>query len=89
MTQPLNHPLIFHSAIPVAESTVSHPRRLEDVISTPPAQPGVIAWLVARIRNYLAVRRTLRALDELSWEQLKDIGYRRVPGERPRYERLP
>lgn len=89
MTQPLNHLLLFHSASPLASDVAPRPQGLEDVLATPPAGPGIFAWLVTRIRHYLAVRRTLRALDDLSWEQLKDIGYRRVPGDGPRYERLP
>jgi uncharacterized protein YjiS (DUF1127 family) len=33
-------------------------------------------------------RRDRRALEGLSEEQLKDIGFRRVPGDPPHYHRL-
>ena len=54
-----------------------------------PARPSLVARLAARVRQYRAVRRTQRALDRLSQEQLKDIGYRRVPDTWSKYERLP
>ena len=61
----------------------------EPVSGHDPVTPGVFARLAARIRQRLAVRRTLRALDRLTHEQLKDIGYRRVPDTFSQYERLP
>jgi uncharacterized protein YjiS (DUF1127 family) len=76
----------FRSARPASAGAV--PRI---TIRTEPERPRLLARLADRIRRYLAVRRTLRALDGLSEEQLKDIGYRRVPGDpsTSRYERLP
>jgi uncharacterized protein YjiS (DUF1127 family) len=61
----------------------------EPVNGHDPVTSGVFARLAARVRQYLAVRRTLRALDRLSQEQLKDIGYRRFPDTWSKYERLP
>lgn len=43
-----------------------------------PAWPGWPRWLVRGFRLYRAFRRTRIALDQLSHEQLKDIGYRRA-----------
>lgn len=51
--------------------------------------PGWVDWIVQGFRGYLRYRRTLRALDRLSHEQLKDIGFRRVSDEPGDYERLP
>ena len=51
--------------------------------------PGWIAWIVQGYCRYRSYRRTLKALDGLSHEQLKDIGFRRVSNEPGDYERLP
>jgi uncharacterized protein YjiS (DUF1127 family) len=77
---------VFRSAKPAGPGAV--PRI---GIEMPPARPGVFSRLAERLRRWLAMRRTLRALDELSEAQLKDIGYRRIPNDpsSARYERLP
>ena len=51
-------------------------------------QAGLFTAIGGHIRRYLAARRTLRALDRLDDHMLKDIGFRRIPGEYSRYERL-
>lgn len=86
MNQIVRRETAFRSARPASAGAVP---RLGVRIA--PERPGLLARLVERIRRYLSVRRTLRALDELSEEQLKDIGYRRVPDDptSSRYERLP
>lgn len=42
--------------------------------------------IFAGLRAWHAERRDRRALEGLSDEQLKDIGYRRVPGDPPHYQ---
>jgi hypothetical protein len=42
----------------------------------------------AALRAWRNARRDRRALEGLSEEQLKDIGFRRVPGDPPHYRRL-
>ncbi|MGE0212796.1 MAG: DUF1127 domain-containing protein [Parvibaculaceae bacterium] len=51
------------------------------------AWPGWPRWLAKGFRLYRAFRRTRIALDQLSHEQLKDIGYRRAADGI--YERYP
>lgn len=65
------------------------PRPDDPIASIAALWPGWPAWLLAGLRRYVRVRRTLRAFDHLSDELLRDIGYRRAPGERWRYEKLP
>jgi len=52
-----------------------------------PAWPGWTRWIARGFRLYSAFRRTRIALDGLSHEQLKDIGYRRAADGI--YERMP
>jgi uncharacterized protein YjiS (DUF1127 family) len=72
MTQMIHNIVAFKSAEPVSRH--GH------------MAAGVLTWLVARLRSYLARRRTLRAFDRLDDAMLKDIGYRRIPGEYSKYE---
>jgi uncharacterized protein YjiS (DUF1127 family) len=44
--------------------------------------------IFAGLRAWHAERRDRRALEALSDEQLMDIGYRRVPGDSPDYQRF-
>ncbi len=50
---------------------------------------GWLSWIAKGFRLHRSYRRTLAALDGLSHEQLKDIGFRRISGERGDYERVP
>lgn len=65
------------------------PRPSDPIASITALWPGWTAWLLVGLRRHLRVRRTLQAFDQLYDELLKDIGYRRAPGERWRYEKLP
>jgi len=51
--------------------------------------PGWMSWIIQGVRRYRGYRRTIKALDGLSHEQLKDIGFRRLSNEPGDYERLP
>ena len=44
--------------------------------------------IFAGLRAWRAERRDRHALEGLSDEQLKDIGYRRIPTDPPYYQRL-
>ena len=82
MNQMTSNIVDFKSAEPASGHHVFH----ENAVSE---RPGLIARFVAWFRHYLAARRTLKALDQLSQEQLKDIGYRRIPDSFTKYEPLP
>lgn len=48
---------------------------------------GLVARGLAALRAWRLERQTRRALEGLTDEQLKDIGYRRTPVDPPHYER--
>lgn len=50
---------------------------------------GWPSWIAKGWRLHRSYRRTIVALDGLSHEQLKDIGFRRLSSERGDYERIP
>ncbi len=82
MNQMTSNIVSFKSNEPICECNALYENR-------DPDRPGLIARFAAWFRHYLAMRRTLKALDRLSPEQLKDIGYRRLPDSFSKYEPLP
>ncbi len=52
-------------------------------------KPSLFSAIVAGLRRYIAARRTMKALERLDDAQLKDIGYRRIPGDYSRFEPMP
>lgn len=62
-------------------TTLSNSRRIA-------SQPHGFARFVAAWQAWRLDRQTRKALESLSDEQLKDIGYRRVPVDPPHYDRL-
>ncbi len=82
MNQMTNNIVAFKSNEPVSERNAFY----ENSVS---GRPGPVTRLIAWIRRQLAARRTIRALDRLDDAMLKDIGFRRIPGEYSKYEPLP
>jgi Domain of unknown function (DUF1127) len=95
MTQMSHNVIAFQNAHPVNEREQAARRlshslgRAETANDAGFGGPGLLAGLVAGIKRYLAHRRTIKALDGLNNEQLKDIGYRRIPDGYSKYEPLP
>ena len=95
MTQMSHNVIAFQNAHPLSEREQSARQLSQGVYSTQADSdssfggPGLFASMVAAVKRYLAHRRTIRALDGLNHEQLKDIGYRRIPDGYSKYEPLP
>jgi len=99
MNQMSHNVIAFQNARPLSESEQNARLVSGQVYRAQPAgeheratgfgKPSVFALLVEGIKRYLAHRRTIRALDRLSNEQLKDIGYRRIPDGYSKYEPMP
>lgn len=95
MTQMSHNVIAFQNAHPLSEREETARQLSQNVYragsesGTGLGKPGLIASLAAAVKRYLAHRRTIRALDGLNEEQLKDIGYRRIPGVYSKYEPMP
>lgn len=95
MTQMSHNVIAFQNAHPLSEREQTA-RQLSQGVYRAPADgassfttSGLVANLVAVVKRYLAHRRTIRILDGLNNEQLKDIGYRRIPDGYSKYEPMP
>jgi len=92
MTQMSHNVIAFQDAHPLGQREETARQLSQGIYRPKPASdtsfstPGLIASVVAAVKRYLAHRRTIRALDGLNEEQLKDIGYRRIPGLYSKYE---
>ena len=95
MTQMSHNVIAFHNAHPLSEREQTARQLSQGVYRTGSASdpdfgaPGLFARVAAAMKRYLAARRTIRALDQLNDEQLKDIGYRRIVGGYSKYEPMP
>jgi len=92
MNQMSHNVIAFQDAHPLSEREQTARQLSQSVYRAEPGSdtgfgtPGLFARVVAAVTRYLAARRTIRALDGLNEEQLKDIGYRRIPGLYSKYE---
>lgn len=76
--------IVLFRPVPFSEAKAEHKA---EPAAPELAWPGWPRWIAKGFRLYRAFRRTRIALDQLSHEQLKDIGYRRAADGI--YERMP